>query len=178
MLDDQCPSIQFLAEHFNQFLCSLSADYTPLSPLEPGGILSVPEFRINNYKAYQALRRIKGNKSPALTPPPTGFWGTLLLRWHQLFLIFTMHLFLKVLFHRSCRSPSWWMSPSANLRGWGLPTTAFFLFKILFDQNIPRIDFSQAAVVEGLDLVCVLLHHSPILTAITYLGWHSKGQLF
>ena len=75
MLSDQLPSVEALANRFNEFLGSLTAEFTPLPSQPPVQFFSVPDYRIvDNYTVYKSLRQIKSNKSAGPDPIPGRVW--------------------------------------------------------------------------------------------------------
>ena len=75
MLSDQLPSVEALANRFNEFLGSLTAEFTPLPSQPPGRFFSVPEYLlVDNYTVYKSLRQIKSNKSAGPDPIPGRVW--------------------------------------------------------------------------------------------------------
>ena len=50
MLSDQLPSVEALANRFNEFLGSLTAEFTPLPSQPSGQFFSVPDYLlVDNY---------------------------------------------------------------------------------------------------------------------------------
>ena len=75
MLSDQLPSVEALANRFNEFLGSLTAEFTPLPSQPPGQFFSVPDYLlVDNYTVYKSLRQIKSNKSAGPDPIPGRVW--------------------------------------------------------------------------------------------------------
>ena len=75
MLSDQLPSVEALANRFNEFLGSLTAEFSPLPPQPPGKFFSVPDYLlVDNYTVYKSLRQIKSNKSAGSYPIPGRVW--------------------------------------------------------------------------------------------------------
>ena len=79
MLSDQLPPIDALANRFNAFLDSLTANLTPLVFQPPGSFFTVPEhFLMDNFTVYKSLRLVKLNKSSCPDPIPGTVWKELL----------------------------------------------------------------------------------------------------
>ena len=75
MLSDQLLSVEALANRFNEFLGSLTAEFTPLPSQPPGQFFSVPDYLlVDNYTVYKSLRQIKSNMSAGPDPIPGRVW--------------------------------------------------------------------------------------------------------
>ena len=75
LLSDQLPSVEALANRFNEFLGSLTAEFTPLPSQPPGQFFSVPDYLlVDNYTVYKSLRQIKSNKPAGPDPIPSRVW--------------------------------------------------------------------------------------------------------
>ena len=75
VLCDQLPSVEALANRFNEFLGSLTADFTPLPSQPPGQFFTVPEhLLVDNNTVYKSLCQIKSNKSAGPDPIPGRVW--------------------------------------------------------------------------------------------------------
>ena len=75
MLSDQLPSIDALANRFNTFLDSLTANFTPLVVQPRDSFFMVPEhFLVDNFTVYKSLRLVKPLKSSGPHPIPGTVW--------------------------------------------------------------------------------------------------------
>ena len=64
-----------LANSFNTFLASLTADFVPMPQIIPGSFFPVPEhLLVDTHMVYEALRGIKSNKSGGPDPIPGKVW--------------------------------------------------------------------------------------------------------
>ena len=71
MLSEEIPSLDHLAERFNQYIGILTEDCTPLEPPESSIFYETPEhLLIDDRIAYIALRQVKVNKLPGPAPIP------------------------------------------------------------------------------------------------------------
>ena len=75
MLGDQLESTELLANSFNTFLASLTADFVLLPQIIPGSFFLVPEhLLVDTHMVYEALTGIKSNKSGGPHPIPWKVW--------------------------------------------------------------------------------------------------------
>ena len=75
MQSDQLPSIDALANRFNTFLVSLTANFTPLVVQPLGSFFTVPEyFLVDNFTVYKSMRLVKPHKSSGPHPIPGTVW--------------------------------------------------------------------------------------------------------
>lgn len=71
MLSDQLSSTDALANRFNTFLDSLTANFTPLVVQPTGPFSKVYEqFLVVKFTVYKSLRLVKQNKSSGPDPIP------------------------------------------------------------------------------------------------------------
>ena len=75
MLGDQLESTELLANSYNTFLASLTADFVLLPQIIPGSFFLVPEhLLVDTHMVYEALTGIKWNKSGGPHPIPRKVW--------------------------------------------------------------------------------------------------------